>query len=145
MIEQAFGEISLPGNLTLDFGKFTTTAGAEVIEANKNWLYSRSLLFNAIPLLHTGVRANLKINDMVTVQAQRGQRLEQRPRSQRLEDDRPVGDRSPPPRRSRIIATTYFGKEGQPQPARPAARRATSASWLDIVAAYTVNATSAST
>ena len=67
-MEQAFGEISLPGNLTLDFGKFTTTAGAEVIEANKNWLYSRSLLFNAIPLLHTGVRANLKINDMVTVQ-----------------------------------------------------------------------------
>ena len=69
LIEQAFGEIALPGNLTLDFGKFTTTAGAEVIEANKNWLYSRSLLFNAIPLLHTGVRANLKINDMLTVQA----------------------------------------------------------------------------
>ena len=57
IVEQAYGEIALPGNLTLDFGKFATTAGAEVIEANKNWLYSRSFLFNVIPLVHTGVRA----------------------------------------------------------------------------------------
>ena len=68
LVEQAYGEIALPGNLTLDFGKFVTTAGAEVIEANKNWLYSRSILFNAIPLLHTGVRANLKVNDNLTLQ-----------------------------------------------------------------------------
>ena len=69
LIEQAFGEIALPGNLTLDFGKFTTTAGAEVIEANKNWLYSRSFLFGIIPFVHTGVRGNLKVNDMLTLQA----------------------------------------------------------------------------
>jgi hypothetical protein len=69
LIEQAYGEIALPGNLTLDFGKFVTTAGAEVIEAKSNWLYSRSFLFGIIPFVHTGVRANLKINDMVTVQA----------------------------------------------------------------------------
>ena len=68
LIEQAYGEIALPGNLTLDFGKFVTTAGAEVIEANKNWLYSRSFLFGIIPFVHTGVRANLKINDMLTLQ-----------------------------------------------------------------------------
>jgi hypothetical protein len=69
LLEQAFATIALPGNLTLDFGKFVTTAGAEVIEANKNWLYSRSFLFNAIPLLHTGVRANLKVSDQLTLQA----------------------------------------------------------------------------
>jgi hypothetical protein len=69
LVEQAFGEISLPGNLTIDFGKFVTTAGAEVIEANKNWLYSRSFLFNSIPLVHTGVRANLKVNDQLSLQA----------------------------------------------------------------------------
>ncbi len=69
LLEQAFATVALPGNLTLDFGKFVTTAGAEVIEANKNWLYSRSFLFNAIPLLHTGVRANLKVNDQLTLQA----------------------------------------------------------------------------
>jgi hypothetical protein len=55
--------------LTFDFGKFYTTAGAEVLPANKNWLYSRSLLFNAIPVLHTGARANLKVNDMLSLQA----------------------------------------------------------------------------
>ena len=55
--------------LSIDFGKFVTTAGAEVIESNKNWLYSRSFLFFNIPLLHNGVRAGYKINDMVSVQA----------------------------------------------------------------------------
>jgi hypothetical protein len=28
----------------MDFGKFVTSAGAEVIEAKDNWNYSRSLL-----------------------------------------------------------------------------------------------------
>jgi len=69
MIEQAYGNVALPGNFSLDFGKFVTTAGAEVIEANKNWLYSRSILFNVIPLVHTGARANLKVNDQLTLQA----------------------------------------------------------------------------
>jgi hypothetical protein len=69
LVEQAYGTIALPGNLTLDFGKFVTTAGAEVIEANKNWLYSRSFLFGIIPFVHTGVRANLKVNDQLTLQA----------------------------------------------------------------------------
>ena len=68
-VEQAYGEIALPGNLTIDFGKFATTAGAEVIEANKNWLYSRSYLFTIIPFVHTGFRANLKISDQLTLQA----------------------------------------------------------------------------
>ena len=65
---QAYGSINVLGKLTLDFGKFYTTAGAEVIPTNKNWLYSRSLLFNIIPLLHTGARATFKVNDMVSLQ-----------------------------------------------------------------------------
>jgi hypothetical protein len=69
---QAFGTITAmsqgPMALTFDFGKFYTTAGAEVIEANKNWLYSRSLLFNVIPLVHTGARANLKVSDKLSLQ-----------------------------------------------------------------------------
>ena len=68
IVLQAYGSIAL-GNLTLDFGKFYTTAGAEVVEANKNWLYSRSLLFFNIPLLHTGMRANFKVSDMLSLQA----------------------------------------------------------------------------
>ncbi len=42
----------------MDFGKFVTSAGAEVIESNANWNYSRSLLFSwAIPYYHFGFRA----------------------------------------------------------------------------------------
>jgi hypothetical protein len=39
-----------------------------VIEANKNWLYSRSIAFFNIPLLHNGFRAGYKVNDMVSLQ-----------------------------------------------------------------------------
>jgi hypothetical protein len=66
--QQAFISLTPVTNFTIDFGKFVTTAGAEVIEANKNWLYSRSFLFFNIPLVHTGLRLNYKINDMVSVQ-----------------------------------------------------------------------------
>src|SRR5262245_43388568 len=69
IVLQAYGTISVLPQLTLDFGKFYTTAGAEVVPANKNWLYSRSILFFNIPLLHTGARANFKVNDMLTLQA----------------------------------------------------------------------------
>ena len=66
--EQAFMSVTPATNFTIDFGKFATTAGAEVIEAEKNWLYSRSFLFFNIPLVHTGLRLNYKVNDMVSVQ-----------------------------------------------------------------------------
>ncbi|MEP6655534.1 MAG: outer membrane beta-barrel protein [Myxococcales bacterium] len=69
-IQQAYASLKIPGTqLTLDMGRFNTTAGAEVIEANRNWLYSRSMLFYIIPVHHTGLRASYKINDMVGVQA----------------------------------------------------------------------------
>jgi hypothetical protein len=137
LVEQAFGEISLPGNLTLDFGKFTTTAGAEVIEANKNWLYSRSLLFNAIPLLHTGVRANLKVNDQLTLQASVVNGWNNDPDLNAWKTIGLSASITASPMLS-IVATTYFGKEGQPQPAggsTPGDLR-----WLvDLVGALTVN------
>jgi hypothetical protein len=138
LVEQAFGEISLPGNLTLDFGKFTTTAGAEVIEANKNWLYSRSLLFNAIPLLHTGVRANLKINDMVTVQASVVNGWNNDPDLNAWKTIGLSGTFTVSPALS-LIGTVYFGKEGQPQPVPTGATPGDLRFLLDIVAAYTVN------
>ncbi len=68
IVQQAYATARL-GIATLDAGKFNTTAGAEVTEANRNWLYSRSLLFAAIPALHTGLRLTLKPNDTVSVQA----------------------------------------------------------------------------
>ena len=58
-VQQAYASWKLPTTraIVVDAGKFVTTAGAEVIEAKDNWLYSRSILFGyAIPFTHTGVR-----------------------------------------------------------------------------------------
>ena len=110
LIEQAYGEIALPGNLTLDFGKFTTTAGAEVIEANKNWLYSRSILFNVIPLLHTGVRANLKVSDQLTLQGSLVNGWNDDPDVNAWKTIGLSASITASPMVS-VIATTYFGKE----------------------------------
>ena len=137
-MEQAFGEISLPGNLTLDFGKFTTTAGAEVIEANKNWLYSRSLLFNAIPLLHTGARANLKINDMVTVQGSVVNGWNNDPDLNAWKTIGLSATITASPAAS-IIATTYFGKEGAPQPSPAGPTPGDFRFLFDLVGALTVS------
>jgi hypothetical protein len=69
LVQQAYATFSPTKGLTIDFGKFVTTAGAEVIEANKNWLYSRSIAFFNIPLLHTGLRVGYKVNDQFSIQA----------------------------------------------------------------------------
>ena len=52
----------------VDFGKFVTQHGAEVIETKDNWNYSRSLLFAwAIPYYHFGTRVTLTANDKLTL------------------------------------------------------------------------------
>lgn len=54
--------------LTIDFGKFVTNAGAEVIETKDNWNYSRGLLFSwAIPYFHFGMRAKYAFNGKVAL------------------------------------------------------------------------------
>ena len=53
---------------TLDFGKFVTPIGAEVIETKDNWNYTRGLLFTwAIPFYHFGGRATYAVNDKVSL------------------------------------------------------------------------------
>jgi hypothetical protein len=68
-IEQAyvsFKPAKLKG-LEIDFGEFVTSAGAEVIETQGNWNYSRSLLFAwAIPYYHFGLRTTLPIGKHFT-------------------------------------------------------------------------------
>ena len=70
-IQQAYVSYLAPagkGSIQLDFGKFVTPAGFEVIEAKDNWNYSRGLLFAlAIPYYHMGMRAAYSPNDKVTV------------------------------------------------------------------------------
>jgi hypothetical protein len=54
--------------LTITAGKFVTPAGAEVIETNGNWNYSRSILFYyAIPFFHFGVNAKYTFNPQWSV------------------------------------------------------------------------------
>ena len=68
-IQQGYVSVRAPlgSGLTIDAGKFVTPAGAEVIETQDNWNYSRSLLFSwAIPYYHAGVRASYAVSDKVT-------------------------------------------------------------------------------
>ena len=68
-VQQAFVSVRAPvgTGLTIDVGKFVTPAGAEVIETQDNWNYSRSILFAwAIPYYHAGVRASYAITDKVS-------------------------------------------------------------------------------
>jgi hypothetical protein len=53
--------------LQIDFGKFVTSAGAEVTESHLNWNYSRSLLFAYGPYYHFGVRAAAPVTSSWTL------------------------------------------------------------------------------
>ncbi len=55
------------GALTVQAGKFTTLAGAEVIAPTGNTSFSRSLLFYAEPMTHTGLRATYAVNSTLSV------------------------------------------------------------------------------
>lgn len=62
-IQQAHVSL-LTGKVTWDVGKFVTPIGAEVIESQDNWNYTRSILFGyAIPFYHAGVRATLAASE----------------------------------------------------------------------------------
>jgi hypothetical protein len=60
-MQEAYGTYLAPvgkNGLQVDFGKFVTPHGGEVIETKDNWNYSRGLLFGyAIPFYHFGARA----------------------------------------------------------------------------------------
>jgi hypothetical protein len=65
-ILQGFAQY-VAGPLTLQAGKFTTLAGAEVIAPTGNTNFSRSLLFFGEPMTHTGVRATYALSDTVSL------------------------------------------------------------------------------
>jgi hypothetical protein len=65
-ILQGFAQY-VTGPLTLQAGKFTTLAGAEVIAPTGNTNFSRSLLFFGEPMTHTGLRATYAVTDTLSV------------------------------------------------------------------------------
>lgn len=73
-LQQGYVSWNAPvGNgLQVDFGKFMTHIGAELVEGYDGWNsnFSRSFLFGlAIPFAHTGVRASYTISDQLSVMA----------------------------------------------------------------------------
>jgi hypothetical protein len=132
-VEQAYAEVIPVPNLTIDLGKFDTTAGAEVIQANKNWLYSRSFLFFSIPLVHTGLRVGYKVSDLLSLQASvvngwngQGYEVDSNP-------NKTIGLNASItlPQGIGILPTVYFGKEDGSTTTRVVG---------DLVATYTLGA-----
>jgi hypothetical protein len=71
-LQQGYVSVLAPvgSGLQVDVGKMVTPLGAEVIESQDNWNYSRSLLFTlAIPYYHMGARASYTFNERVSVSA----------------------------------------------------------------------------
>ncbi|MGE0131744.1 MAG: outer membrane beta-barrel protein [Blastocatellales bacterium] len=66
---QAYASYVAPigSGLTVDFGKFYTPVGAEVIETKDNFNYSRGWLFAFGPYYHAGFRAKYAFNDKVAL------------------------------------------------------------------------------
>lgn len=54
----------------VDFGKFVTSAGAEVTETHLNWNYSRALLYANGPYYHTGFRTVMPVHKNFTAGVQ---------------------------------------------------------------------------
>jgi len=66
-VQQAYVSL-LTGKVQWDAGKFVTPIGAEVIECQDNWNYTRSVLFGyAIPFYHLGVRATVPVTDKLSL------------------------------------------------------------------------------
>lgn len=69
-VKEAYADYLAPigKGLTITVGKFVTPIGAEVIESNANWNYSRSLLFYyAIPYFHFGASAKYAFNPKIAL------------------------------------------------------------------------------
>jgi Putative beta-barrel porin-2, OmpL-like. bbp2 len=134
VVQQAYAALKIPGTpLTLDMGRFVTGAGAEVIEANKNWLYSRSFLFGIIPFYHTGARLTLKANDQFSAQLTLAN--SQGTPDPDVNSGKVVGLQLTitPIAPLSILATGYVGREG------PQGNQGPEKLTLDLVAAYTVS------
>jgi hypothetical protein len=116
-ITQAYGQYA-SGSLTLMAGKFTTLAGTEVIASTGNTNISRSILFTAVPLTHTGVRAGYAIADWVTVYGGLNNGWDQMTdinRGKTLE----AGASFIPIKPLTVNVTGYFGKESAVAPGAP--------------------------
>jgi hypothetical protein len=137
-LTQAYGQYAA-GDLTLMAGKFTTLAGTEVIASTGNMNFSRSMLFTAVPLTHTGVRAGYAVSNTLTLygginngwdqltDANKGKTVE-------------LGASITPIKPLTINVTGYSGKESAVAPGTPVVGGAQDTrNLLNVVATYTIN------
>ena len=90
---QAYGTIALLGKLTSTSVSSTPPPAPRSSRRTRTGSTRARSLFNIIPLLHTGARANLQGQRHVVAAGERGERLEQRSATTTpCEDVRPVGD-----------------------------------------------------
>jgi hypothetical protein len=133
-LTQAYGQYA-SGSLTLMAGKFTTLAGTEVIASTGNMNFSRSILFTAVPLTHTGVRAGYALSDVVTFYGgvnNGWDQLTDANRSKTLE----LGASIVPMKPLTINVSGYFGKEATGVGAAQDQR-----SLLNVTGNYVINRT----
>jgi Putative beta-barrel porin-2, OmpL-like. bbp2 len=116
------------GPVTVIAGKFLTLAGAEVIAPTGNTNFSRSLLFFAEPLTHTGVRATFAASDTLSfsVGANNGWNTTSTSYGSKTAE---LGVGFTPNKKFALTAQAYIGKE----PAFDAQR-----TLVDLVATFTV-------
>jgi len=65
-ILQAYAALKL-GKAELHVGRFVTASSAEVVPAKDNWLYSRSFLYNLVPVGHTGAHLVYPLSDTLSL------------------------------------------------------------------------------
>jgi len=63
IVNQLYGYWNASESLTLTFGNFNTFLGYEVISATGNFNYSTSYMFSYGPFSHTGLKADIAIDD----------------------------------------------------------------------------------
>ncbi len=132
LVQQAYATAKFSG-FTLDAGRFVTSASDEVIESKSNWNYSRSFLFNAVPLVHTGLRLGYKINDMISANLQviNGHNNDPDNNANKTFGGQVAVTASPA---TSVFVTTYIGNEGAPTGDK-------TAMLFDLVVAQTVSDT----
>jgi hypothetical protein len=70
LLEQAYVSFLAGDKIQVDFGKFVTPVGNELVESKDNWNYTRSVQFGwAIPFYHSGARATFTASDKFTLAA----------------------------------------------------------------------------
>jgi len=131
-VTQAFVQY-VTGNWTLMGGKFVTLVGAEVIAPTGNTNFSRSLLFFAEPLTHTGVRAAYAVNDALTFTVGVNNGWNHVSNDSQSQKTTEMGASFTPVKQFILTAQGYFGDE--PVGGGQVAQR----DIADVVATYNVN------